>query len=838
MIRDDQRPSPPVPWGLVLLGGALAAGSVAGASARPGPEVLVPLAAVLLLDLTAPRLPGFGFFSAASAGALAVALLPGGGLPAAAIGGALALLLRTLLRGRPEPGWKLREFLADGVPLFGGLVALRVSLLALPATPSLPPLGVPVLAFGAALVASLLLGATVASRLAEDLDPEERAPWEQVRERLYVLSACSLLAASALAQSTVVGGWTGLLVLPVLGGLQVGARQAVFRSRLERSHLLEQQALQAESTVHHAREELAAVRNELRKKLDESSVLETFGLRILHSESTAEVVQVALETLRRFFRCRSAAIFLETEGELAVAGSLGPVQEQLSSLALTKLQEPLVEEARQLRAPRLSTPDHRRGSRIFLGEESAMAAPLEELGVVYVGSDEPDGYDPEHLRLLAILAAQASLALRVTQRLEEERRARETHEQAHLRLAFQAGGMARLLDGLTDLIARLDPQATMDQLSAMVEDLVPHEFQLVQTTRQAGDLFRWKTGEGRRVDEEALCVLATAILANRRPLLIDDLSETRFLAPVEGLCSILGAPILVEGEPLGVLLLGSSRRAAFERQHQDLLSLLGFQAGVALKSARNHQELEVAHRDLKQSQAQLVQSSKMASVGQLAAGIAHELNSPLGAVLVRLDSAGRILEREPRKALERLDKARDAALKARDIVARLLHYSRATSGVRQDLPLDPVVRETLQVVGHQMALDQVQVHLDLEETPPVSLDQNEMLQVLSNLLLNARDACLEPGAAAREIRIATRSDGGRVYLEVQDRGAGMDAEVCSRIFEPFFTTKDVGRGTGLGLSVSYEIVKRHGGDLEVRSEPGVGSVFVLSLPKAEVEQPA
>ncbi|MEW6283686.1 MAG: ATP-binding protein, partial [Candidatus Eremiobacterota bacterium] len=320
--------------------------------------------------------------------------------------------------------------------------------------------------------------------------------------------------------------------------------------------------------------------------------------------------------------------------------------------------------------------------------------------------------------------------------------------------------------------------------------------------------------------------VAAAVLANLKPLLIDDLASTRF--PPLGHRSVLAAPLLGEQGTAGVLLVTAAPTSAYTRSHQDLLQILGYQAAAALNSARLHQETREAFRKLQESEAQLVHSSKMAAVGQLAAGIAHELNTPLGTVVLSLDMLGSMVD-QPR-ACERIEMATREAMRAQTIVDTLLLYSRETSRQRTPVDLNRLVRDTLLLVDYQLRQGGASVELALASLPQVTCNANEIQQVLINLLLNARDAVEGQPPERRVLQVCTHLEGDQAVLEVHDGGTGVPADVRDRIFDPFFTTKPVGRGTGLGLSLSHQLATAHGGELSFRDRPGGGTVFSLRLP--------
>ena len=225
---------------------------------------------------------------------------------------------------------------------------------------------------------------------------------------------------------------------------------------------------------------------------------------------------------------------------------------------------------------------------------------------------------------------------------------------------------------------------------------------------------------------------------------------------------------------------------------------------------------------------QMVQTEKLTSLGLLAAGVAHEVNTPLAVISNYIQMlAKQIPEDDPRqKTIERIVKQ---TFRASEIVNNLLNFSRTGGTEPVEVDLNSVLEETLTLVQHPLKTAQVNVVRSYAERLPVILGSTTRLQqVFLNLFMNARDAM--PGGGMLEVRTGARN--GSVEIEVTDTGAGIPAEHLHRIFDPFFTTKATGRGTGLGLSVSYGIIKEHAGKVDVRSTPGKGTSFRLEFPVA------
>jgi two-component system NtrC family sensor kinase len=236
---------------------------------------------------------------------------------------------------------------------------------------------------------------------------------------------------------------------------------------------------------------------------------------------------------------------------------------------------------------------------------------------------------------------------------------------------------------------------------------------------------------------------------------------------------------------------------------------------------------------------QLIQASKLASMGEISAKVAHELNSPLGGILIY---ANLLLEETPAEDPKQKDLKEiiDQALRCKEIVKDLLEFSRKSAHQRVSCSINQSIRQTVDLLSKQSLIQSplflgpivqpsVQVVLEIDpDLPLISADPNRLNQILVNLIINAVDAM--EGKGILTLRTYPRPSEKKVVLEVSDTGVGIPPENISKIFEPFFTTKEVGKGTGLGLSTVYGIVQEHGGTIEVRSEVGQGTTFILEFP--------
>jgi nitrogen-specific signal transduction histidine kinase/CheY-like chemotaxis protein len=240
-------------------------------------------------------------------------------------------------------------------------------------------------------------------------------------------------------------------------------------------------------------------------------------------------------------------------------------------------------------------------------------------------------------------------------------------------------------------------------------------------------------------------------------------------------------------------------------------------------------------------EAQLIQADRLAAIGTMAAGIAHEINNPLAYVMLNLDWIARKLPEvmtAPSSIdalIELLHEAHRGAEKVASIVRELRTFSRADGETRKRVDLAAVVRSAIKISGHEIR-HRARVSTSFEPTPAVWANESRLEQVVLNLLINAAHAMPETRVDANEIRVQVRTDGdGGVVLEVTDNGEGIPQEVLPRIFDPFFTTKPRGAGMGLGLSICHGIVMALGGRITVHSVPSEGTTFRVVLPATDRE---
>jgi signal transduction histidine kinase len=422
--------------------------------------------------------------------------------------------------------------------------------------------------------------------------------------------------------------------------------------------------------------------------------------------------------------------------------------------------------------------------------------------------------------------------------------------------------------------------------------LIDHERQVLRGHRAVGaapDRERDFTGHEIPLDPDVSGLARAAVTGT--PVLVNDVTTAtapvhRETAETFNVRSFLAVPLRVKQGVGGVLAVAAGEPDRFAQADVDLMLAVADQVATAIDKAQSfrtieelsrgleekvrvrteqlrtaNEEVAAAYRELQAAQVQLVQREKMASVGQLVAGVAHELNNPIGfvasnaatledfvgrlrAMLESYRTRGEALPEADRRSLgeewqaRKVDYAlryldsmilgiREGAERTRKIVRDLRVFARGDDDVRQPVDLHEELESSLTLLGHLLK-DRVVVERKYGDLPAVECVRSQIDQVLLNILANAAQAIEGPGS----ITIETRREDGRAVVAVRDSGPGIAPEAIGRVFDPFFTTKPVGEGSGLGLSISYEIVKKHGGAIGVDSRPGEGATFTVTLPIA------
>ncbi len=269
------------------------------------------------------------------------------------------------------------------------------------------------------------------------------------------------------------------------------------------------------------------------------------------------------------------------------------------------------------------------------------------------------------------------------------------------------------------------------------------------------------------------------------------------------------------GKPMGVIAVirDISERKKSERKLQKTLA-----------------QLQKANEQLKASEEQLIQSAKMAAVGQLVSGVAHEVNNPLMAIAGYTEIMLKKTDDESTK--KRLQRVYDETNRAIAIVRNLLSFARKREVEKVPVSVNECIESVINLRVYEMSLENIEIETDMgPDLPDVMADSQQLQQVFLNMLINAEQAIKKTGYSGK-VSIRTERAGENILIVFADDGPGIPEEIQDRVFEPFFTTKGVGEGTGLGLSICYGIIEDHGGKITVESKEGEGTTFTIELPVA------
>ncbi len=570
------------------------------------------------------------------------------------------------------------------------------------------------------------------------------------------------------------------------------------------------------------------------------------------SQAAASILSLDLmlntvtQAIQRCFGYLRVSIFLvdANAGVVTTRSQAGAQGDGIQIEYQLRLGEGLVGQAAKENQTKLANDVNRYPGYLRLGPNaykvrSELAVPIrlgsKVVGVLDLRSDEIDVFSRQDVTTMGLLADQLSIAIEnarlygeIRQRVEELTTLNKISQAVTSTLDLQ-----ETLTLITDHTTRLLGVAAT---SVVLYNESKDDLWFAAASGEGSDYvlgMRMAIGQG----------IAGWVYQQGQPVMVPDTSkDTRWFGGFDtdsGFTtrSILSVPLQTKGQTIGAIEAMNKEDGPFNAEDLRLLTSMAAPAATAIENAQLYDKVRQGMRELEETQAQLVQSARLAAVGELAAGVAHEINNPLTSIIgfTRL-----LLEDLPpddpmRTDLETID--REAA-RTRQIVRALLDFARTSDPVLVPTDLNGLVEEAVMLVCTRSVLAKVSLEKDLSPLPPVMLDTNQIKQVLVNLLNNAVQAMPDSGRLTIATRLTEREDNG-VYREmaavyVNDSGVGIPPENLGRIFDPFFTTKEVGQGTGLGLSVSYSIVEKHNGRIEVESVLHEGSTFTLLLPVSEI----
>ena len=775
------------------------------------------LGAGTLLEISARPLEGGKSFSLAAAIFLALSWAPAvGPLPVLLAAGVGAVL--RLLMGDAQ----------------GHLKGAFVSFLTL-----LAAIGVPKLLSGVSgsdpswqlitysLLVYLVLDFTLPGRLLDGAQGELFAQ----QYRLLPLTVGACLCAPLIFQQFLQGQSLTLGLVPFLFACQFAAPGVLMEEKARRVDRMDRKARKAEEAAEQSDQMLQQRDRDLQLQLSERGLLEKLGRSFVDTTDMNSVYQVACESISKSVECRSVAFFTMEEGKLEGRYSLGPWQNEVKSASLLGLREPLIEECFLSRRVLLKKQKHRHGELIFKDEEFGAAFPLGALGVLYVGRKGGSDFTRETLRVIAVVADQARLAGQAAGKREELQRVLLEQQAGNERLKMANERLTRVLEGAAVLSQTLEPSSLLQVVKQVCFGLLPRHTAgaALIHLRDVEHVLTWPEND---TWVEGFRAVSQVCRESGLALNVESLAVSRFQeAQLGEASSLLAAPVGTEGDVVGSVVLLQEQKAAFSASDQDALAALCLQLRAVLKASAYYE-------DFKESQAHLVQSTKMAAVGQLSAGLAHEINTPLAAIRIAVQAARRNAQQgQTEKLLSKLERAEKATRLAQEILSQLLIFSRPSSAEISVIDLAEATTDAVGMIRGQFEQEKVGLEVSgMDEPVKVLANKNGVHQAILNLLLNARDAVLESGSEKPLVQLSLETTAQFGRLRVIDNGVGVPEEARGRLFEPFFTTKEVGKGTGLGLSVSRSLIEGYQGRLLLGSAPSQGACFELELPSALVSQ--
>ena len=571
------------------------------------------------------------------------------------------------------------------------------------------------------------------------------------------------------------------------------------------------------------------------------------------------MLSTVVQAIRRSFACYSVAIYLYNQATNRVElqarttarrpRSIPPEADEV--VASVKLRQGLIGWSVATNETVLAN-DVTQDSRYDLGQShkevrAQLCVPIglgiKTIGVLDLQSMQLEAFDKYHVAALETLADQLAIAI-------ENARLYETINQ-HINELTSLNEIGQAITSTLDL------QKTLTFITDHTTHLMDVAAASVVLRDDKEVWFAAASGEG----SEAVIGIRMALgqglagwVAKKGEAVIvpDVYADQRFFANVDKQSgfttkSILCVPLQTKGHTIGALEVMNKKHGTFNEEDLSRLQALAVPAATAIENAQLYDKQVKTIERLAETQSQLIQSAKLAAVGELAAGIAHEINNPLTSIIgltsLLLDSISP--ESSKNEAQEDLQMINEEARRARDIVRSLLNFARADMPKRQPTDFNQLIEEAIFLVYTTNISQKISLNKSLTPLPEMYLDVNQMKQVIVNLLNNAIHTILEDETRPALLTITTRLEstslvGDRddrqkisnqvVICTISDTGQGIKPEHLDKIFDPFFTTKEVGQGTGLGLSISYGIIEQHGGNISVESIPNQGSTFTITLP--------
>ena len=577
--------------------------------------------------------------------------------------------------------------------------------------------------------------------------------------------------------------------------------------------------------------------------LNELASTASLGVDSVSTNPQDEFARRVMIRLRRVFKTDwSAVLLLSADGQLLQEYGGGsrtsspwsvPLENSIMGTAVRTGLPMRVGDLRSVQVKFELDPDFR----------SELAVPLKYrgrvIGALVLVSKDINTFTQSDEQLLVVIAST------MAGWFENMRLNEETRERA-VKLADSVRQLQAVRDTSLDIAGDLDLDTLLTRVARRARDLVGArgaELGLYNLREQVIEVVvsetPWDNVQGIKIP--LMAGVAGRMAAFGEPVIVSDYNAWQgkiFSERKTEFHAVAGVPLKFKGEVIGTLTVLDDRpEKTFTNDDVHLLELLAPQAAISIRNARLYQELEARITAQQLAEARLVRSARLAAVGEMAAGVAHELNNPLTTVTGFVEL---VMEELPTDSQQRADLklVLEEAHRARGVVRRLLDFSRPAEDQRIRTDLSELVTQVIPLVSHLARTTGVTINTELSEGLPwIYMDPNQIKQVLLNLIHNGLQSMSLGGELTINTHMETREVSGKttdcLVFEVIDTGDGIPPENLERIFEPFFSTRPAGKGTGLGLSVSYGIITSHGGWIEVDSDLAKGSRFTVYLPLSD-----
>lgn len=658
------------------------------------------------------------------------------------------------------------------------------------------------------LASRLLLDA----KLERPSQREQRAIWRQVNLQIRPLEFALAVSAVPLAYLLNFNPWLALLILPLFWVLHPAAENILLNSN-------NKVVAQALRSLRDAKERERVVAKELSQAKRDKALLENFARHISSEPTLLDASQALVATVKELIEVDNVIVFLSDPPEPFYYQVESDLLPKLQAHSLLQLTEPAALQAME-RTKVVTLPPTPGQDRLLSADSFATAVPLEKLGVLCVGSDAP--LPAQTMKQLEWLSGKAALALATAYQNHLKNLNQRKTEQKVQTLTERVEHLSALVRGAEKMASSLDPPEIRGRFVALLKETVPNDGGYY--VENDGEIITW--GHQISIPDP----IRNEVIQRQSALIINDKTRLQQISQ-SPISSVVISSLSAGRDTIAVVAL-VNKSSSYTEGLRDQLFILASQSAMARSNARLFQQVLQAREELEESQARLIQSSKMTAMGQLSAGVAHELNSPIGAISICLDEAKDMFDSHPDLAKRLLDKGQAAVERARVIVDRLLAYCRIDSIEYTEIDLIELVEDTIDFLSYQLKETGLSVEGKPDGSPLlIAGDYGALQQVFTNLLVNAHHSLDTTSKVESQIRVQFEETPQHTVVRVRDNGSGISEENLTRIFDPFFTTKETGDGTGLGLWASHQIVERHGGEIEVDTKLGEGSTFSVLLPK-------